>query len=64
MPAEALDPEKLYEKPKNLTVADRQRIEGEVPKKMSRSEAKEKKQLEEDRKVNISRKTGKIWVNL
>lgn len=47
---EALDPAKLYEKPQALSVADRQRIEGEVPKKMSRAEAKEKKELEEARK--------------
>ena len=48
---EQLDPGKLYPAPKPLTVADRVRIEGEVPKKLSRSQAKEKKELEEARKV-------------
>ena len=48
------DVSKLYKKPKELTVADRRRIENEVPKKMSRSEAKEKKDLEEARKVKIN----------
>merc|ERR1712227_726727 len=47
---EQLDPGKLYPAPKPLTVADRLRIEGEVPKKLSRSQAKEKKELEEARK--------------
>ena len=50
---EQLDPGKLYPAPKPLTVADRVRIEGEVPKKLSRSQAKEKKELEEARKVNF-----------
>ena len=49
---EQLDPGKLYPAPKPLTVADRVRIEAEVPKKLSRSQAKEKKELEEARKVN------------
>ena len=49
---EQLDPGKLYPAPKPLTVADRVRIESEVPKKLSRSQAKEKKELEEARKVN------------
>ena len=52
MPEERLDPKKLYKLPKSLTHLDRQRIENEVPKKMSRSEAKEKKDLEEARKVS------------
>ena len=52
---EALDPEKLYPKPQPLTVADKLRIEAEVPKKLSRSQAKEKKELEEARKVHFSR---------
>lgn len=35
---------------KNFSAADRARIEAEVPKKMSRAEAREKKELEEARK--------------
>ena len=35
---------------KSYTAADRARIEAEVPKKMSRAEAREKKELEEARK--------------
>ena len=35
---------------KSLTAADRARIDQEVPKKMTRAEAKEKKELEEARK--------------
>lgn len=50
-PRKDLDPESLYGKPSALSVADRKRIEDEVPKKMSRSEAKQKKELEEARKV-------------
>ena len=46
------NPEAVALKPlkKTLTMADRARIEAEVPKKMTRAEAKEKKELEEARK--------------
>ena len=46
----SFEPGKLYPKPKQLTHADRRRMEAEVPKKLSRSEAREKKELEEARK--------------
>jgi len=46
----SFEPGKLYPKPKQLTAADRRRMETEVPKKLSRSEAREKKELEESRK--------------
>jgi hypothetical protein len=48
---EALDPAKLYKKPLALSHAERRQIDQEVPKKMSRAEAKDKKELEEARKV-------------
>lgn len=44
------EPAKLYAQPKELTHSDRRRMAGEVPKKLSRSEAREKKELEEARK--------------
>lgn len=47
---EALDPAKLYKKPLALSHAERRQIDQEVPKKMSRAEAKDKKELEEARK--------------
>merc|ERR1711953_1443254 len=45
--AEAVAPKPLV---KTLTEEDRRRIDAEVPKKMTRAEAKEKKELEEARK--------------
>ena len=48
----ALDADAVALKPikKTMTVAERRQIESEVPKKMTRAEAKEKKELEEARK--------------